>query len=233
MSNFSPSDLSVIKEGVSFATERGRNSTAVPTFRQGSVQIVNLGERSAMVQMDTDPNPTMEGGDDSLGGPIQASLWYAGGVRAGDRVQVMFYPPHGAAIVAVIAGGWENWHYVGGDGEVPFASGWQNFPTVGPPYQSAHSAASYRRIGRWCELRGRVERASGVGTVVFILPDDYRPINRVATVVLAGESALGTGVIVVDPVGTVEWISLGTPVDAADGSLFLDGVVYSLDVFPV
>lgn len=227
----STNELSVVQEGVSFAVELGRDK-AIPRFRPGVVVSASLGERSAMVQPDTDPNPPLSGGDDALGGPVKASMWYAGGVRAGDRVQLMYYPPSGCAIVAVIAGGWEDWHFVGGEGEIPMGTGWINQTSTAPPYQSQHGPLMYRRIGRWVELRGRVERVSGADPVICILPNDYRPTNRVAFICLAGEIGLGINTIIVDPTGTVEVVSLGGNVDAPTGSQFLDGIVFSADVFP-
>lgn len=84
--------------------------------------------------------------------------------------------------------------------------------------------AGFRRVGDQVELRGTIvnqtpEETGGGGTVVFTLPEGYRPPADKAFRV---ESQRGPTVVTVKPDGTVV-------ADATDGWVSLNGISYTTE----
>lgn len=86
-----------------------------------------------------------------------------GTLDIGERVMVLFWPPHGA--------------YVVGRMGTPNASQWQDaFTVFGAGWSSfggGLQAVQYRKEGDWTHLRGVAKRTSGVATTILTLPAGY------------------------------------------------------------
>ena len=223
--------MSVLLEGISSAVSYGLQQR-VPQFIPGTVVAVAQDETSVDVAIDSDDDPGI-GNDDSAGGVTSCSTWYPSSVRAGDRVMVMFYPPSGAAVVARLAGGYEEWNFVGEEDQPIFEPSWEQGSGNGIPFTDDHAYVSFRRIGRIVELRGSITRAVAGDSVAFYLPDGYRPMNRVVGLGLVSGGAIGY--VVVRPLdGGVEIHALtGGGTIVSPTVLFLDAIRFSVDVFPV
>jgi len=105
------------------------------------------------------------------------------------------------------------WHKVGMFGEVAFNTGWQNY-TGSAGFQTLQ----YRKnaFGR-VELRGLVERASGVATTIFTLPVGYRPA---VGEIYAAVGSTGAGRVDIQADGQVIYNSGGTTYFSVSGVTF-------------
>ena len=152
------------REGIRASVQAARSRTHVT--RNGTVLDADPVNRVATVQTD---------GPD--GGPFGADVVAPVTVYPGDRVTVLFTPPHGAMVIGRMAGDRDDWHVIGDPGEPPLGSGWTQ--GTGTVALGANGAARmmFTREGRRVELRGRMDRASGSNDNIFSLPSGYRPEN--------------------------------------------------------
>jgi hypothetical protein len=67
----------------------------------------------------------------------------------------------------------EAWHEVGTSGEPAFATGWQNFNAP------VTTAAFYKDPFGVVHLKGWVSGNTSTGTIIFTLPESYRPTKEV------------------------------------------------------
>ncbi len=95
-----------------------------------------------------------------------------------------------------------------------WGTGWRDYATALDTYQTT----AYRKnpLGR-VELRGLVERASGVGTTIFTLPEGYRPTKTRIFVTLG---SAGVGRVDITPGGVVTYISGGVTFFTLEGITF-------------
>lgn len=136
----------------------------------------DIGETHAIIDGDINPTPVLS---------------LIGAVNEGQRVMVLFWPPHGAYIIGLPGTPGTQWH------PVAFDAAWAD-------YGLGSQVCQYRLDGNWVTLRGVAKRTSGAGAgVVCTLPPAYRPQ---ASENFAVDSDPQThSVVVVDPSGTVTW----------------------------
>lgn len=146
------------------------------------------GDTHVVVDGDTTPTP---------------ALSLLGAVNAGERVMVLFWPPHGAYIFGRPGTPGTQWH------DAAFTAGWGNF---GGSFQDVQ----YRKEGDWTYLRGVAARTSGVATTIFTLPvgwriqvaqEDFPVVSSLASFSVV--SVLPSGAVVFTP-------GAGAPGSAAD-----------------
>lgn len=227
--------LAILRDAVAAAAKAGAQARNI-IVRPGTVQGVGVDEILAEVRIDGDDLTDSAGDDVAISGVTGAQIVLPTGLQPGDRVLVMFVPPSGAYIIGRLAGDFEDWTYVGevdpdGTATGPaFGAGWTNVSSNGLAGEDAHCNASYRRTGRFVELRGRVWRTSGGSNIIFVLPNDYCPLNRVVKPVVGGVGgSLGINYVGIETSGNVVATTL-TPIDEPGGSVFLDGVIFSTDI---
>jgi hypothetical protein len=200
-------DLSA--EAISLAIERALALSQTPRICPATVSSWSP-PGPAIVSLD-DGADDVETGADVL-------VAESGIVRAGQRVQVLLYPPYGAAIVGFIDGAYDPWHLFGAGGDGPvYAAGWEASPTV--PF----SPCEMRRVGDVVFLRGACWRASGASTVIATLPAGYRPSAFLAFPV-ASNSAFGQ--VNIGPEGVLD-LYVGDPAFVS-----LSGISYPVDPLP-
>lgn len=169
----------LLEEAVRAASQAGAQAgaDAAPLTRPAIVASVDPTNVVAMVQLD---GPNQEAFGAMVAAPIT--------VFPGDRVLVLFVPPHGCYVIGVRGGDNGDWRTVG-EIDAPFGTGWEaasgttlvNFSGPGVPMFTRRSAL--------VELRGRAERTSGSGTTVFTLPQDCWPGNDLITSALTSLGA--------------------------------------------
>ena len=109
-----------------------------------------------------------------------------------------------AGYAAVAAG--EDWHYVGEAGEPAFDGSWGNL--------GATSTLGFRiREAGVVDVQGTISNAgaNSSGSVVFTLPDGYRPsvATRYPVTVLTDDPAVAAGLMTVSTAGVVGINTLG------------------------
>lgn len=222
--------LEAVKAAAKAITERN------VSFKPGTVTDVTATQDTANVTLDGDQLMLGDGGNDDMpvNGWVPCQILFGSGIQAGDRVMVMFMPPNGAFIVGRYAGDFNPWIVIGGsDPSAPaFAGTWQAQTGAGNPGQpGTYQRPSYRRIGRIVELRGRAMRGSATGVnpdTIFTLPPGYRPLNDLAFSVIVGP-IIAFGVLLILTTGAVQSFIPGGSVDAPNGLITLDGVMFSND----
>lgn len=165
MSNVDGSLVDLIETAAKAAVQRSLIETIVPIIRHGTVADVDTNTYIHDVQMD----------GDSTSIQVHDILQMASGI--GDRVTVMFAPPHQAMIIGQPIH--DEWHLVGGINEVPFTTGWGNDPSGDNPGFDSNPNCMYRRRGQFVEVRGSALRTSGSSNTIFVMPEGYRPANDI------------------------------------------------------
>lgn len=197
------------RDMVTAAAQAGadRGAAAAPRFRPAVV-------------LDVDPTNTTAScsADGPDGGPFDADIVAPVAIYPGDRVQIAFVPPHGALIVGRLAGDWDDWHEVGGDGEPAYVTGWGPGGGTGSVGANAQAVPMFTRRGDRVELRGVAERSSGASLNIFVLPQGYWPENDIAPRA-SGIAGAATFIIIDQLTGTVT--SGGPTTIVFDGISFL------------
>lgn len=197
----------LFQDAVRAATQAGAQAGAdqAPITRPAVVASVDPTNVIAMVQLDGPDNT-----------PIGATVAAAITVFPGDRVLLMFVPPHGCYVIGRRGGDMGDWTPVGGL-EAQFGTGWQEEAGTTPPGFGGPAVPMFTRRSGLVELRGRAERVSGSGTTVLTLPQDCWPANDLLVSAL---TSLGAH--------TPLTISDGGVVSAASGVtlVIMDGITY-------
>jgi hypothetical protein len=212
------SNLAPLLESTHSAVQQARGP--VSNIRPATVQSISAGRETAVVTDDHNPG----------GSPYGASIICPTTLFPGDRVMVMFYPPHGALILGLLRGGhmpWQLFNPALVDVPGGYGAGWVSDTGTGLPGTSTYAQLMYRRCNGVAELRGRGTRTSGVGTRIAWLPDGFRPKNRiVATVVVGPIVAIGT--IQVEINGEIHGLT-GTFDSGSGGFVHLDTISFSVE----
>lgn len=221
--------MDILRESTSFGVKDGREGRSrLPLWKPATVVRVGLTETIAEVSIDDDPDITGGGDDVEFGGVLGAQIIYPTSLRAGDRVMVVFQPPHGALVVGRFGGDFEDWRVIGDEGNPSFNTGWANTASTDTLFTDSSSVGQFRRLGRYVELRGRVQRVSGASDLIFTLPDDYWPSNRLFLPVITGVGTFTFSTLTITLAGQVQALA-GADVDEPGGSIFFDGIMYSVD----
>lgn len=200
-------DLWLTQTAAQVAVQRAFTNTPMPTIRHGTVMAVDYGTFIHQVRMDE------PGGDVRIRAHDITDL----GTGVGDRVTVLFAPPHQALIIGSPVH--DPWHSVGGNGEIPFTSGWGNNGTAGELDTSTYPKVMFRRDGTWVHIRGSAENFSAITNTIFTMPTGYRPRN---SLILPSVTTLGAyAVIQINQDGTVVAQGGATPI-------FFHAVNYSI-----
>jgi len=178
----------LMQTAAQLAVQRALTSTQQTVFRHGTVIELNIDTYAHFIQLDAD------------GITIQAHDTTHLGVNVGDRVTVIFTPPHQALIVG--APRHDPWHLVGTNQQVQFHSGWGNMAGVGDFGQDLYPKTMFKRMGQLVTVRGTCTRSSGTDVNIFELPVGYRPRSRL--LFGAHNSFAGAEVILVTPGGFVQ-----------------------------
>lgn len=157
-------DIGLLEIAADLAVQRALSATIVPIIQHGVVVDIDLNLYIHDVQMDGDTETIMVHDVTEFG------------VTVGQRVTVLFAPPHQAMIVGTPIH--DTWHQVGTLGNAAFISGWDNHSLSGPLDSLEFPEAMYRHFGHWVEVRGGVVRTSGASNTFFVLPVGYRPRNN-------------------------------------------------------
>src|SRR6266545_4158044 len=106
----------VMREAIRAAAQAGNDAAqaSVPATRPGVVVSVAPTNTVAMVMV-----------DGPEGGPFGADVIAPVVLQPGDRVMLLFAPPHGCMIIGLWSGAWDDWHIVGDEGEPQYTSAWQ------------------------------------------------------------------------------------------------------------
>lgn len=207
--------LGPVIDGTAAAVQRTRDRTV--HMRPATVVGVTANHDLAIVLDD----------HDTASQPFGAYIILPTSLRVGDRVMVLYQPPHGAYVVGILRGGFVGWQFVrpsdGGIGS--FTSGWTNTGGTGFPDTATFMVVGYRRVGESVEIRGRATRTSGVSNTVFVLPEPYRPRNNLVFVTVTAPVAVG--LVVVNQNGNVD--AIGTVDAGSSGYISFDSVAYSVD----
>lgn len=155
--------VSLIETATESAVQRSLLTTIVPVYRHGVVTDVDLDTYIHSVQMDGDSGSIPVHDITQLGPPL------------GEKVTVLFAPPHQAMIIGQPVH--DTWHFIGATGEPAFATGWANSTASGPIDTAEYPEMSYRRFGHLCEMRGQVLKSAGTSLITTI-PEWYRPRNN-------------------------------------------------------
>lgn len=116
----------------------------------------------------------------------------------------------------------EAWHEVGAANQPPFLNNWVNAaPTI------STTAAFYRDPLDVIHLKGIVDGGSGGQSVIFILPEGYRPNTQPCLVTARGNATPGPVTPVLVCVGADGSVVVTEPF-ATTGQLFLDGLNFRL-----
>lgn len=188
------------------AVQRALTNTNMPTIRHGTVVRVDYGVFIHEVQL-----------DEPGGVSIRAHDVTILGVGLGDRVTVLFAPPHQALIIGSPVH--DAWHLVGTNGNIPFTTGWGNNGTAGELDTQNYPKVMFRRDGTFVHIRGSAENFSAVTNTIFTMPEGYRPRN---SLILTCCTTLGAyAVVQVNRDGTVVAQGGASPI-------FFHGIHYSI-----
>ncbi len=200
----------VMREAIRAAAQAGNDAAqaSVPATRPGVVVSVAPTNTVAMVMV-----------DGPEGGPFGADVIAPVVLQPGDRVMLLFAPPHGCMIIGLWSGAWDDWHIVGDEGEPQYTSAWQVAAGTVALGQNGYAPAMFTRRGDRVELRGRAERVTpSAGTDnVFVLPEGYWPDNDLF--LRCSGSLGGSQFLIIDQ-------ATGTLTCADDNIVILDGVSY-------
>lgn len=197
------------QEMISAAVQSAVDRTAVPKYIPGIVMSVDPSNTIAEVRAD---------GTES--GQFGADILAPNRFIPGDRVMLLFVPPHGSFVIGRRQGDWDDWHVVGTSGEPAFNSGlWTHESSTGGLGTDAGAFVSFTRRSDRVELRGRAERVSGADDVIYFLPDGYRPANDLL-VPATGNLGSYSPLRIDRSSGAVEVIA-GTNVSIHDGISFI------------
>lgn len=155
------------REMVNASVQAGRDAALeqTPTLKPGVVMAVDPTNTVADVTAD---------GPDTTTFP--ADVVCSTVLHPGDRVMLLFVPPHGCMVLGRRSGDWDDWHIVGTEGEPTFFTGWAHAAGTNPPGQDTPAQVMFTRRGDRTELRGRAS-STGSSLPVFALPEGYRPEN--------------------------------------------------------
>jgi hypothetical protein len=188
------------------AVQRALTSTPTATIRHGTVTAIDYGTFIHELQLDEPGNVT-----------IRAHDITSQGVGVGDRVTVLFAPPHQALIIGSPIH--DPWHIVGTNNQVPFTAGWMNDSSAGALDTGTYPQCMFRREGTYVHVRGSAQNVSAGSNVIFILPVGYRPRNSLITPALT--SFAGHSCVQVNTDGTVVSQAGSTP-------LYFHGTFFSI-----
>jgi hypothetical protein len=224
--------MSVVRDAVAVAVQAGRESKRI-ILKPGTISSVSVDQTIAEILVDDDPNTGEGGGDDvAVDGVLGAQMLYPA-VREGDRVMVMFMPPHGVFVIGRLSGDFEDWHFVGDPDEVAFAANWGNALDTGLPGTDNFSRVKYRRIGRFVEVRGRATRTTDTGgpSTIFTLPDQYTPKNKYSVPAPNGLLGATNALILITLAGAVQVLKFAGTVGGGTINDFvsLDGICFSAE----
>jgi hypothetical protein len=141
----------------------------------------------------------------------------------GDRVMLLFAPPHGAMVIGRRSGDFDDWHVVGDEGEPQF-TGWETAAGTVGPGQNGQGVVMFTRRSGVTYLQGQAARLGGGGSGVFELPEGYRPYTDLVLRTSSGTS--GGGFL---PVSDIMTIDQATGLVSANGPpdrLWLDGISF-------
>src|SRR5829696_5275436 len=123
--------------------------------------------------------------------------------------------------------GFPRWHKVGDPGEPPFGTGWSNALTA-----TDRPLAFMRDAVDAVRIRGSIAAPSGTpATVIFELPEGFRPHRVERHLVPAHNTTAGDGayVVVIEPEGDVSMLTWGAPtVSATWESVWIYGLTFSV-----
>lgn len=154
------------------AVQRAITNTPTTIVRHATVIETDIGTFIHAVQLDAD------------GVTIRAHDITHNGVSIGDRVTVVFAPPHQALIIGSPIH--DPWHIVGANGQVQFAPGWGHDASAVAIDTHGPAQVMFRREGRMVMVRGVAARTSGSSVDIFTLPQGYRPRNSLLIPTLTG-----------------------------------------------
>lgn len=226
-------DMSIVRDAVASAINRVRDQPNA-VMRPGTVLRVAINQQLAEVRPDE-----IIGFDEGFGGDDVLSKQALGaqiitpvGIRAGDRVMILFIKPHGAYVIGKLAGDYEPWRIVGSANNPSFAANWGHAAGVVPQGFSGPAYVSFRRIGRWVEIRGQASRSADVAGLlpIFTLPKDYRPSNDLTIKqALTAPFALTVATLFIRRTGVVEILTNTGTIGGGGGYVSLDGTLFSTD----
>lgn len=224
----------------SLATEATLSSVKVskakaPTFKPGTVEGVSLDQQVASVAVDGDAAMFDDtGGDDfaALSGLIPCQIIAPSAFLPGDRVMIMFAPPHGAFVAGRLAGDYNNWAIIGQTGQIQFVSPWGgDAGAAAPGTPDTFGWPMYRRCGRFVELRGRAARydvSAPNPDTIFVLPQGFRPQNDLVIPAICGPIAIPSFCIIQSSGEVQALVTGGTTLDGGGGFFNLDGIIFSI-----
>jgi hypothetical protein len=172
--------MMLVKTASQVAVQRALAETSISEVIHGTVTEVDTTYFIHQVQLDADSTI------------IRAHDVTQLVVNVGERVTVLFAPPHQALIIGIPRH--DPWHIVGNQQQVPFNTGWTHLSGTTGPGQDQAPQVMFRRDGHMVSLRGTADRVSGTNIVIFTLPVGYRPQNRItmpALNVLGGHTYVG------------------------------------------
>lgn len=172
MTAFDPNLVSIIETAAEAAVQRSILGTISASYLTGTVTDVDFDTFIHSVQMDGDTSAI----------PVHDITHL--GVNVGERVTVLFAPPHQAMIIGQPIH--DTWNLVGTAGNPSFNTGWGNNGTTGDLDSGTDPKCMFRRFGNWVEHRGTPVRTSGASNVLFNIPEGYRPRNDTYVVGLNG-----------------------------------------------
>jgi hypothetical protein len=158
------SDIWLTQTAAQVAVQRSLTATPTATVRHGTIVAVDYGTFIHELQLDEPGNVT-----------IRAHDVTDVGVGIGDRVTVLFAPPHQALIIGSPVH--DHWHLIGTNREIVFTPGWGNNSLSGALDSGTYPQVMYRRDGTLVHLRGSAENFSSGTNIIFIMPEGYRPRN--------------------------------------------------------
>lgn len=176
------SDVWLTQSAAQVAVQRALTQTTAPTVRHGTVVTVDNGlfVHEVLMDADTIANVTIRAHD----------ITYMG-VSKGQRVSVLFAPPHQALIIGSPVH--DYWHIVGNNGEAGWFPGWGHDSSSGGLDSAFYPKVMFRKDGNWVMVRGTAVRSSGAFNQIFTLPVGYRPRNNLllnALTSLAGHTVV-------------------------------------------
>lgn len=77
----------------------------------------------------------------------------------------------------------DEWHEIGATDEPAFQNGWVNF-------NAGYAPLSFKKSGETIHVRGVVKDGSPANSVIFTLPEDYRPSASMTFAQIAGGTLL-------------------------------------------
>jgi len=210
-------ELGPVLEGTAAAVQRSR-SRAI-NLRPASILSIASDRMGATVVDDHSPQAA----------PYGAYIIAPYSFHVGERVMVLFQPPHGAYIVGLLRGGFTPWQILGPEsGAGNFGTGWANDAACVFPENDGPTFVSVRRVGSLVELRGRATRVSGAGTTLAVLTGAFRPRSLLSFPTVVGPIA-AVGVVVVHQGSGVIQPVTGTFDQGAGGYVNLDGIAFTVD----